>query len=87
MGVNGTAAAAAGQPNVSCACNCQRSLFPSMEITPLQATWSGHHSVALPVCPALPQMSPTVPDLGEIPRKLSVLTPAGAEPGICARTP
>lgn len=37
MGVNGTAAAAAaGQPNVSCACNCQRSLFPSMEITELE---------------------------------------------------
>ncbi|KAK2110228.1 hypothetical protein P7K49_009974, partial [Saguinus oedipus] len=32
MGVNSTAAAAAGQPNVSCTCNCKRSLFQSMEI-------------------------------------------------------
>ncbi|PNI20404.1 PMEPA1 isoform 6, partial [Pan troglodytes] len=33
MGVNSTAAAAAGQPNVSCTCNCKRSLFQSMEIS------------------------------------------------------
>lgn len=33
-GVSSTAAAAAaaGQPNVSCTCNCKRSLFQSMEI-------------------------------------------------------
>ncbi|XP_049725197.1 protein TMEPAI isoform X1 [Elephas maximus indicus] len=36
MGVNSTAAAAAGQPNVSCTCNCKRSLFQSMEITELE---------------------------------------------------
>ncbi|XP_055963437.1 protein TMEPAI [Sorex fumeus] len=36
MGANATAAAAAGQPNVSCTCNCKRSLFPSMEITELE---------------------------------------------------
>ncbi|XP_042555174.1 protein TMEPAI [Dipodomys spectabilis] len=35
MGANGTAAAA-GQPNVSCTCNCKRSLFQSMEITELE---------------------------------------------------
>lgn len=33
MGVNSTATAAAGQPNVSCTCNCKRSLFQSMEIS------------------------------------------------------
>ncbi|VFV27864.1 transmembrane prostate androgen-induced protein [Lynx pardinus] len=36
MGVNSTAALAAGQPNVSCTCNCKRSLFQSMEITELE---------------------------------------------------
>ncbi|XP_069907481.1 protein TMEPAI isoform X4 [Oryctolagus cuniculus] len=36
MGANSTAAAAAGQPNVSCTCNCRRSLFQSMEITELE---------------------------------------------------
>ncbi|KAM4831486.1 protein TMEPAI [Urocitellus parryii] len=36
MGVNSTATAAAGQPNVSCTCNCKRSLFQSMEITELE---------------------------------------------------
>ncbi|XP_012625921.1 protein TMEPAI isoform X1 [Microcebus murinus] len=36
MGFNSTAAAAAGQPNVSCTCNCKRSLFQSMEITELE---------------------------------------------------
>ncbi|XP_074144778.1 protein TMEPAI isoform X1 [Sminthopsis crassicaudata] len=34
MGLNSTAAA--GQPNVSCTCNCKRSLFQSMEITELE---------------------------------------------------
>ncbi|KAF6284709.1 prostate transmembrane protein, androgen induced 1 [Rhinolophus ferrumequinum] len=36
MGINSTATAAAGQPNVSCTCNCKRSLFQSMEITELE---------------------------------------------------
>ncbi|XP_005990654.1 protein TMEPAI isoform X2 [Latimeria chalumnae] len=34
MGLNSTTAAI--QPNVSCTCNCKRSLFPSMEITDLE---------------------------------------------------
>lgn len=35
MGGNATLASAAapGQPNVSCTCNCERSLFQSMEIS------------------------------------------------------
>nr|XP_056700453.1 protein TMEPAI isoform X3 [Euleptes europaea] len=34
MGLNGTAGV--NQPNVSCTCNCKRSLFQSMEITELE---------------------------------------------------
>ena len=34
MGLNSTAVAI--QPNVSCTCNCKRSLFQSMEITELE---------------------------------------------------
>ncbi|XP_060628033.1 protein TMEPAI isoform X1 [Anolis sagrei] len=34
MGLNGTSGAS--QPNVSCTCNCKRSLFQSMEITELE---------------------------------------------------